>query len=196
MFTGIIDHCGHIIRRESSQAALRLWVKSDFCDWRLGESIAVDGICLTVTAFEAGDFVCDISPETLAVTTASDFAVGRRVNLERAMKVDDRFGGHVVTGHVDCRASLVASAWVGEFLHLTISSLPDGALRYFCYKGSVAVNGVSLTVNAVDQHAFEVMLIPHTLQHTNLGSLSVGADVNIEFDYLARYVVRQHDFLA
>ena len=194
MFTGIIDHCGQVIRLEPRDTALRLWIMTEFSDWQLGESIAVDGICLTVIDFSEKCFACDISPETLKVTTALNFVVGTQVNIERAMRLDDRFGGHVVTGHVDTRGALVASVWQGEFLCLTFGALPMGALRYFCQKGSVAINGVSLTVNAVTNHAFEVMLIPHTLKFTNLGALVVGDTVNVEFDYLARYVVRQLDF--
>ncbi len=194
MFTGIIDHCGQIIAVEKQTVGLRVWILSEFADLQLGESIAVDGICLTVASIDDMKFACDISPETLKITTANDFTIGCHVNLERAMALTDRFGGHVVTGHVDAKGTLLQCSWQGEFLLMTIGTLPIGALRYFCRKGSVTINGVSLTVNAVSNHSFDLMLIPHTLKFTTLGALVVGDQLNVEYDYLARYVVRQLEY--
>ncbi len=194
MFTGIIDHCGQIIVIEAQNASLRLWILTEFVDLKLGESIAVDGICLTVVAIDNTKFACDISPETLKVTIAADWLVGCQVNIERAMQLTDRFGGHVVTGHVDAKGTLLQCTWQGEYLMMTIGKLPVDALRYFCRKGSVAVNGVSLTVNAVSRYSFDLMLIPHTLKFTTLGALVVGDQVNIEYDYFSRYVVQQLEF--
>lgn len=190
MFTGIVDHQGTITSLQSQGNALKLTVQSTFQDWCLGESIAVDGMCLTVTAFDQHTFRCDVSPESLSVTTAKDWTVGQSINLERALQLTDRLGGHVVTGHVDGLAQLIECHWQQAFLHLRLKPKDPDAMRYLCHKGSVTLNGVSLTVNAVSHEDFDVLLIPHTLQRTNLGSLKVGDWLNLEVDYFARYVVR------
>lgn len=191
MFTGIVDHQGRITSHQAHNDALQLTIESEFSDWRLGESIAVDGICLTVTAFDQHAFSCDVSPETLHVTTAKQWQIGQAVNLERALQLSDRLGGHVVTGHVDGVAQLQQCQWQQDFLQLCFVPQDPNAMRYLCHKGSVTLNGVSLTVNAVSHQDFEVLLIPHTLQRTNLGGLAVGDWLNLEVDYFARYVVRQ-----
>lgn len=191
MFTGIVDHQGVITSLQSQANSVKLTLQSTFQDWCLGESIAVDGMCLTVTAFDPQGFCCDVSPETLSVTTAKDWTLGQMVNLERALQLTDRLGGHVVTGHVDGLALLLERHWRQEFLHLRFQPNQPDAMRYLCHKGSVTLNGVNLTVNAVSHEDFEVLLIPHTLQRTNLGSLAVGDWLNLEVDYFARHVVRQ-----
>lgn len=196
MFTGIVHHQGRILELHSQAEAVNLRVQSTFVDWQLGESIAVDGICLTVTAFDRHSFCCDVSPETLSVTTAKHWRLGKAVNLERALQLTDRLGGHVVTGHVDALVQLMECQWRQAYLHMRFKPQDPEAMRYLCHKGSVALNGVSLTVNAVNDDDFEVLLIPHTLAHTNLSQASVGDWLNVEVDYLARYVVRQLQWIA
>jgi riboflavin synthase len=192
MFTGIVDHCGKVLNLQEFPGSIRLEISSYFNDLRLGESIAVDGCCLTVTAFkEAGSFVCDVSPETLSLTRASEWKTGAVLNLERAMKLSDRLGGHIVTGHIDQWATLAGKEMVQEYVRLEIEGVLPEFLRYLVKKGSIAVNGVSLTVNEVKEDVFSVMLVPHTLERTNLKELSVGSKVNLEFDWMAKLVVKR-----
>jgi len=163
-------------------------------NWAEGDSIAVDGCCLTITDFPAqGGFSATLSPETLNLTHHSDIAVGDKVNLEPALCVGDALGGHIVTGHVDGLAKVEEITNVGEHRAFRFSVPPELAM-YVVKKGSVAINGVSLTVNEVDHCDFTVNLIPHTLTHTNLGHLSVGQRVNFESDMLGRYVERIMNF--
>ena len=192
MFTGIIQDVGRLERID---------VKSDGADWRvsthlgmggwqLGDSVAVDGCCLTVTAFpEPGVFAATLSPETLAKTSFAGAMPGRRLNLEPALRLGDALGGHWVTGHVDDVAEVVAVAPVGEHVRMDFI-VPAHLAGYVVVKGSVTLNGVSLTVNAVDNRRFSVNLIPHTLSHTNLGDLAPADRVNLETDILGRYVER------
>lgn len=190
MFTGIVQAQGHVAVFESGAAGARLRIDGgglDMADVALGDSIAVDGCCLTVIEFDASGFTVDVSQETLDCTAG--FAPGARVNLEKALRANDRLGGHLVTGHVD---------GVGEVVRITASGdnrryefrMPVALARYVARKGSVTVNGVSLTVNAVGDDRFEVNLIPHTLAVTNLGRLEAGSRVNLEIDLIARYVER------
>lgn len=151
----------------------------------LGESIAVDGCCLTTVCGGALEF--EISPETFSRTVAGSYAVGSKVNLERAMKASDRFGGHIVQGHVDAVGSVVGQGVEDEWVTLTFDAGLEGD-RYLIDKGSVTVNGVSLTVVRPEGGVFSVALIPHTLAATNLGRLEVGSVVNLEFDVLAKHV--------
>ena len=155
----------------------------------LGESISIDGACLSVVESLAGAFAVDATAETLARTTLGTLPLGRSVNLERALQVGDRLGGHMVTGHVDGVGSLVGRKTVGEAVAMTFS-VPAELARFVAEKGSIAVAGVSLTVNAVRADAFEVMLIPITLRATTLGDLAPGEQVNLEVDLVARYVAR------
>ena len=163
-------------------------------DAHVGDSIAVDGVCLTVAAFSDGGFMADVMKPTLQATTVRRFMPGRRVNLERATRADSRMGGHIVSGHVDCEAVLVSRVPAEHWQTLRFD-LPIPQWRQLAVKGSVAVNGTSLTVGDVGEtadggHWFEVSLIPTTLDHTVLGGLDVGAAVNIETDVLAKYVER------
>jgi riboflavin synthase len=160
-----------------------------FADVQLGESIAVNGCCLTVIAFDAHSFAVDASTETLALTTLGQMTVGAPVNLERAMLPTDRLGGHLVSGHVDGLATAV-QRWDDARAVRWRFELAKPLLRYIAHKGSVCVDGVSLTVNAVDAIGFEVALIPHTVEHTAFHALQIGAQVNIEVDLLARYAER------
>jgi len=195
MFTGIIQAVGHVSQcTESGGGDARVTLATDGLDMRdvqPGDSIACNGVCLTVVAFTPESFSVDVSAETFACTIG--FAPGDRVNLEKAMRLSDRLGGHLVSGHVD---------GVGEVIHFApVANSDDGSwrldirapermARYLAAKGSIAVNGVSLTVNRVQGADFSINLIPHTLEHTMFKNLSVGSRVNLEADMLARYAER------
>ena len=155
----------------------------------LGESIAVNGCCLTVVEFDADSFAVDASNETLALTTLGALAIGTPVNLERAMLPTDRLGGHLVSGHVD-GVGQVRARWDDARAQRWSFAAPVPLRRYIAAKGSICVDGVSLTVNAIDGEGFEVALVPHTLAHTAFGETRVGDPVNLEVDLLARYVER------
>ena len=192
MFTGIIQAVGHIGVAQARDGDLRLRIEAgalDLSDARLGESIAVSGVCLTVVAFDAAGFSADVSTETLALTTHGRLGEGAAVNLERALRAGDRLGGHLVSGHVD-GLGRVERRWPDARSERWRFTAPPALLRYIAQKGSICVDGVSLTVNAVDQHGFEVNLVPHTLQHTAFGATADGAEVNLEVDVIARYVER------
>jgi len=191
MFTGIIQDVGRIasVARETAQTHFTIATALDTCVWQLGDSIAVDGCCLTATRLDAGVFDVTLSQETLALTIFDKVTEGQQVNLEPALRMGDALGGHLVSGHVDGIGQLEEMDMMGEH-RLMRFSLPVGLLRYVVHKGSVAVNGVSLTVNEADDRGFTVNLIPHTLAHSNLGALNVGDQVNIETDLLGRYVER------
>lgn len=196
MFTGIVTAVGRIAASAPHQGGLRLSIDADGLpgeDLVAGESIAVAGVCLTVTAAQGRRFACDVSGETLRLTTLGRRAVGDAVNLERALRAGDRLGGHLVSGHVDGIGQVTHFAPVGESWELRVLA-PKDLARFLAYKGSVAVNGVSLTVNRVDDRAegceFSINLIPHTVQHTTLGTLAAGSRVNLEVDLIARYVER------
>jgi len=192
MFTGLIQAVGTLSHREtrSGDARLRIGVGGlPFGDVALGESIAVNGVCLTVIEFDASSFAVDASTETLALTTLGGLAIGAPVNLERAMLPTDRLGGHLVSGHVDGVGRVLdvqpdARAQRWRF------SAPAALSKYIASKGSICVDGVSLTVNAVDDAGFEVALIPHTVAHTAFAETRVGDPVNLEVDLVARYVER------
>jgi riboflavin synthase len=191
MFTGIVDHCGTITTVQKTDQSVRLHIKCQFNDLQMGESIAVNGICLTVTDFGAGYFDCDLSPETCNVTTALHFREGQPVNLERALRLSDRLGGHIVQGHVDQVAYVAERSEEADCLKLVFTGIVDTMSRLLIQKGSIAVDGVSLTINKVFPQGFEVMLIPHTLQRTALKQLNVNDAVNIEYDWLAKLVSQQ-----
>ena len=192
MFTGLIAGVGILAAREPRGGDARLRIEAGtlpFEGVQLGESIAVNGCCLTVVAFDAHGFAVDASNETLALTTLGRLDVGAPVNLERAMLPTDRLGGHLVSGHVDGLAT-ATQRWDDARAVRWRFEAPMALLRYVAHKGSVCVDGVSLTVNAVDDRGFEVALIPHTVEHTAFHALQVGNAVNIEVDLLARYVER------
>ena len=192
MFTGIIQSTGRVTRSEPRGGDLRFaLVAPDFdaTDIALGDSIAVSGCCLTVVAREGDTLAFDISNESLSLTTLGDLGVGDRVNLEKALRLSDRLGGHLVSGHVDGIGSIVS---VGSDARSQrwILEAPPALARYIAAKGSVCVDGVSLTVNTVDGARFGVNLIPHTVEHTTFGDRRAGDRVNLEIDMLARYVER------
>ncbi|NLA69345.1 MAG: riboflavin synthase [Gammaproteobacteria bacterium] len=192
MFTGIIEAVGRLASREErgGDARLRIAVGAlPFDDARLVESIAVNGVCLTVVDFDGGHFEADASNETLSLTTLGGLREGSPLNLERAMRAGDRFGGHIVSGHVDgtgrvldVREDARAQRW--RF------AMPPALAKYVAHKGSICVDGVSLTVNAVDDAAFEVALVPHTVANTAFASARPGDPVNLEVDLVARYLER------
>ena len=190
MFTGIVEAVGQIRAVMPSAGGVHAVIGCaalDLSDVKVGDSIAVNGCCLTVVELERDALHVDISHETLACTSA--FEAGAKVNLEKALRLSDRLGGHLVSGHVDGRAEITRVEGCGDNRLLEIR-LPAELAKYVVRKGSVAVHGVSLTVNRMDGERFEVNLIPHTLEATNLGALRQGALVNIEVDLLARYLER------
>lgn len=200
MFTGIITGLGRIVSADSlgSDASFgkRLVIETPpgyLSDVQPGDSIALNGACMTATSFDSGThrFTVDISAESLDKTTGLDQP--GRVNLEKALRADDRLGGHIVSGHVDGLGTVTHFAPVGESWELRIRA-PQALARYLAYKGSITVDGVSLTVNRVTDSAdaceFSINLIPHTLQNTTLGDLKAGSQVNLEVDLMARYVAR------
>lgn len=192
MFTGIIQAIGRVTRREPRGGDLRLGVVApefDASDVALGDSIAVSGCCLTVVAHEGDTLAFDVSNESLALTTLGELAVGDRVNLEKALRLSDRLGGHLVCGHVDGIGSILSVEPDARSQRWTIEA-PSALARYIAAKGSVCVDGASLTVNTVDGVRFGVNLIPHTLEQTTFGDRRVGDRVNLEIDMLARYVER------
>ena len=192
MFTGIIQAVGRLGPAEQHGGDLRLRIDAgvlDLSDAQLGESIAVSGVCLTVVAFNAAGFSADVSNETLSLTTLGRLQAGAAVNLERALRAGDRLGGHLVSGHVD-GLGRVEKRWSDARSERWRFAAPSSLLRYVAVKGSICVDGVSLTVNAVDADGFEVNLVPHTLHHTAFGATADGAEVNLEVDVIARYVER------
>lgn len=191
MFTGMITDCATVEALDLDQAGLTLRVASSFSELLIGESIAVNGVCLTVVEISETGFVCQVSPETLAVTMLDQLKVGASLNLERALKASDRLGGHWVTGHIDGMVTVASVQSVGDYKQIDFTLSEQNNQAYLVAKGSVAINGVSLTVNDVTASGFNVMLIPHTLAETNLSQLMVGDSVNIEYDYLAKLVAKQ-----
>jgi riboflavin synthase len=192
MFTGIIQDVGSVLALETRDGDARLTVGVDRLDLArtaVGDSIAVAGVCLTVVALQPRGFCADVSRETLALTTIGDWRAGRRVNLEPALRAGDALGGHLMSGHVDGVAEICARTDEARSERFRIR-VPQALARYVARKGSVALDGVSLTVNAAEQLEFEVNLVPHTLAVTTLAELAVGERVNLEVDMIARYVER------
>jgi riboflavin synthase len=195
MFTGIVAAVGTVLAVEPAAGGVRIRVVAGglpLSDIAVGDSIAVNGVCLTVVARDDAVFEADVSPETMSCTTG--FAPGARVNLEKALRLADRLGGHLVSGHVDGVGTVTRVEARGDNRLLAIAA-PADIVRYIARKGSIAVNGVSLTVNAVEGCEFRVNLIPHTLASTNLQNLRAGDRVNLEADLVARYLerLRQHE---
>jgi riboflavin synthase len=189
MFTGLVACVGTVAAVERSRGIRRLTIVSEWPAAELadGESIAIDGVCLTVAARAGDRFTVDVIPETLARTTLGGHAPGRRVNLERALRLGDRLGGHLVQGHVDGIGVVIAVEAAGDDRRLAIE-LPAAVSRYVALKGSVALDGVSLTVAGLRESGCEVALIPETLRRTTLGERRAGEGVNVEVDLLARYL--------
>ena len=196
MFTGIVTAVGGIATVAQTEGGVRISVAAtdlDLADGQIGESIAVNGVCLTAIDISRTGFAAAVSQETLRCSAG--FAAGARVNLERALRLADRLGGHLVSGHVDGVGTVVRVQPAGDNRVLVFEASREVA-RYIAVKGSIAINGVSLTVNEVDHMQFSVNIIPHTLSATNLGALTAGARVNLEADTVARYVERLNSFGA
>ncbi len=187
MFTGLVETSGSLSAITNIGNGIRLSLKpsSEFAV-ELGDSVSVNGVCLTVTG-QSGEISFDVSPETIGSTNLKELKVGDRVNLERALRLSDRLGGHIVTGHVDNVGKIIGRRPEGEYTFYTIESTAD-VLKYIVKKGSVAIDGISLTVNDLDGLSFSVAIIPHTLQATNIGDKNIGAKVNLEVDIIGKYV--------
>jgi len=191
MFSGIIADVGIITRAEDRDGGLRLSVATEVLgmdDVQIGDSIAVNGVCLTVVKLDGHAFTVDVSRETLNCTIGLE-RQGGHVNLEKALRLSDRLGGHLVSGHVDGVGEVVAFNDIGESWRLVVRA-PHALAKYIATKGSITINGVSLTVNHVAGSEFDVNLIPHTLDATTLNELKAGTKVNLEIDLIARYVER------
>jgi len=192
MFTGIIEAIGEIKRVEQQQGDVRLTVATstlNLSDAQLGDSIAVNGVCLTAIELTAGQFVADVSNETLSATTMGAIKAGSPVNLECALQAQTRLGGHMVSGHVDGVGEVLERKADARSVRFTFA-MPKEISRYVAQKGSICIDGISLTVNAVDDTSFTVNIVPHTLEMTTLGDRKVGDAVNLEVDVIARYLER------
>lgn len=189
MFTGLVAELGSIRRVERSAQGARLDIGCTFEQLELGESVATNGVCLTVAQLVRGGFLCDASAETLAKTTLSTAAVGQPVHLERALRAGDRLGGHLVSGHVDGVGRLVDRAPLGRALKVVVE-LPDALAPFLAPKGSIAIDGVSLTVNGAVGNRFDLALVPVSQGKTLLAERPLGSAVNLEVDVLAKYVAR------
>jgi riboflavin synthase len=189
MFTGLVEEIGAIRSVKSDAGGARLHVSCTFSPLVLGESIAVNGCCLTVTTILDDGFTCDASRETLDKTTTGSLSAGAKVHLERALALGDRLGGHLVTGHVDGVGKLVERAPLGDAVRVTFEA-PETLAPMIAPKGSVTLDGVSLTVNRVEGRRFDVVLVPFTRKETLFDQRPVGAAINMEVDVLAKYVAR------
>ncbi len=189
MFTGIIQGQGKILEKRQTATGMIFVVEADFdlpdpCE---GESIACNGVCLTAREIDGRRFTVDVSPESLSRTGLGLVAVGTKMNLERALQLSDRLGGHMVSGHVDAVTQVLTRKPDGDFVRFTFG-VPEGLGRYIIEKGSITIDGISLTVNYCDDKVFSVSIIPHTLAITSLGGLQSGSEVNIEVDLIGKYV--------
>jgi len=191
MFTGLIEDTGRVVAfdRKGEAGFLKVTTSLPLDTIALGDSLAINGACLTATAKGGGILTFDVSPETIAVTTLRSLRPGSKVNLERALRLGDRLGGHIVTGHIDCLGRLVRKQTLSGNSILEFA-LPQENARYLTAKGSVAIDGISLTVNRVTANGFSVNIIPHTLANTTLADLNTGEAVNIETDIIGKYLER------
>lgn len=192
MFTGIIEALGEVTALQPKNGDLRLRIKTaglDLADVRLGDSIATNGVCLTVVDLPGDGYWADVSRETLETTTIPAWKVGQRVNLEKALTPQTRLGGHIVSGHVDGVGEVVSRHADARSERFRLRA-PKSLAKYIAHKGSITVDGTSLTVNKVDGAEFELNIVPHTLQHTIMGNYQTGTSVNLEVDVLARYLER------
>ena len=203
MFTGIIVDVGQLVTIQGQpEQGLRLGIATSLQqrDLSLGASVACDGVCLTVTELEQHQghkvFYADVSPETLRVTTLGVTQIGQAINLEPALRLGDSMGGHQVTGHVDAIGKVVAIDPVTTQHTVWSFSAPPALMRFIATRGSIAVNGTSLTVIAVDQSTFSVNLVPHTVENTSFAKIALGMPVNLEVDVVARYVARATEFTS
>lgn len=190
MFTGLVEQVGTIVGRQPIEGGVRLRIAAPLAsELKPGDSVAVNGVCLTATVVGGGEMHADVGPETARVTTLGELAEGRRVNLERPLRADGRFGGHFVQGHVDGVATILQLRAEADFLWLTVSC-PRELAGYVVPKGSIAVDGISLTVAVLHADRFDVQIVPFTLEHTSLQAARAGDRVNIECDMIGKYVAR------
>ena len=192
MFTGIIETVGEVVAKELREGDVKLTLKADESYLEavmLGDSIACNGVCLTVVDRTRNQFMLDVSVETLSLTTIGDWDVGSKVNLEQAMIASSRFGGHIVSGHIDRIGEIIDIADDARSWRMTVR-VPKNIRQYIAKKGSICVDGVSLTINSVEDSEFSVNIVPHTLSHTIIGDYKLNQKVNIEIDTIARYVER------
>src|SRR3954447_7022895 len=190
MFTGLVETVGELVERKPMSGGFRLRISSELApEMHPGDSLAVNGVCLTVILAERGEIHADVGPETVRVTTLGTLGRGSAVNLERTLRADQRFGGHFVQGHVDAIGHVEELRQDSEFHWLTVS-FPTGLAPFIVHKGSIAVDGISLTVAGLGADRFDIMVIPFTMQHTNLGRIRLRDRVNLECDMVGKYVVR------
>lgn len=188
MFTGLIEQLGSVVTNTPVAQGRRLIIDAVISDLKEGESIAINGVCLTWLANDRGDLCFDLSPETLQVTTLADLKPGDKVNIERAMLASTRLGGHYVCGHVNTIAYVKETRAIDSFIELIIGGFSLAERKYLIPKGSITIDGVSLTINALNEQDISLMLVPHTLQHTTLQFFDKARAVNVEFDYIAQIV--------
>ena len=192
MFTGIIETVGEVVAKELREGDVKLTLKADESYLEavmLGDSIACNGVCLTVVDRTSNQFMLDVSVETLSLTTIGGWDVGSKVNLEQAMIASSRFGGHIVSGHIDRIGEIIDITEDARSWRMTVI-VPKNIRQYIAKKGSICVDGVSLTINSVEDSEFSVNIVPHTLSHTIIGDYKLNQKVNIEIDTIARYVER------
>jgi riboflavin synthase len=191
MFSGIVEEMGAVTSMEKTLAGTRMTILAStvMSDLKIGDSVSINGTCLTVVTKGERDFVVEVSPETLSVTTLGQWTPGTPVNLERAMKLNERIGGHLVAGHVDGVGTIRGRHQEGNAIFFTIEA-PSDILRYCVTKGSITVDGISLTINEVADHSFTVAIIPHTAKVTTFGLKQVNDPVNLESDLIGKYVER------
>jgi len=190
MFTGLVEAVGEVVERKPTSGGFRLRIGSTLApEMRPGDSVAVNGVCLTVILAEANEIHADVGPETVRVTTLGTLARGSTVNLERPLRADQRFGGHFVQGHVDAIGHVEELRQDSEFHWLTVS-FPSGLAPFIVRKGSIAVDGISLTVAGLGADRFDIMVVPFTMEHTNLRGIRTHDRVNLECDMVGKYVVR------
>ena len=190
MFTGLIETVGEVVECKPTSGGTRFRIATPLAvELKPGDSLAVNGVCLTVILAEHNEVHADVGPETLRVTTLGSTERGTRVNLERPLRADSRFGGHFVQGHVDAVGLIEELRGVSDFHWLTVS-YPTGLAPYIVHKGSIAIDGISLTVAGLGGDRFDVMVVPYTLEHTNLNVRQIRDRVNLECDLVGKYVVR------
>jgi riboflavin synthase len=196
MFTGLIESVGEVAEVRAIAAGFSIRIRSDLAaELREGESVALNGVCLTVVEARGGEWRAEIGPETAQVTSLGELKTGSLVNLERAMRADGRFGGHFVLGHVDGTGLLPAVRPEAEFSWLTVS-YPGGLAPYLIHRGSIAVDGISLTIAKLEAATFDVQVVPFTLAHTNLRAARVGDRLNLECDMVGKYVQRAVELMG
>jgi len=190
MFTGLVEAVGELVDRTPTTGGLRLRISTPIArELALGDSLAVNGVCLTVVLAAQDEIAADVGPETIRVTTLGSLPEGARLNLERPLRADGRFGGHFVQGHVDGVGQVEDLRAEADFHWLTVT-FPKTLAPFMVHKGSIAVDGISLTIAELRRDRFDIMIVPYTMQHTNLGRVEIRARVNLECDMVGKYVVR------